>query len=445
LLPLGIALGIMGAILVVRALKVRRGLVYAVLGAAAWIALYDSGVDPLVVGLAMGLLVYAYPASRPDLQRATDLFRRFREQPTPELERTARTALATSISPNERLQLLWHPWTAYFIVPLFALANAGIAIDGDLLARAFRSPITLGVIAGYVAGKPLGVLAVSWLVTRASRGRLRPTVGWGAVAGGGAAAGIGFTVSLLIADIAFTGAQLEEAKVGIITAAASAVVLTWLVFRTIDLLPRHLRLRALAGKTEALEDLVVAVDPERDHIRGPAEAPVTVLEYGDFECPYCGQAEAVVRELLADFGDVRYVWRHLPLNDVHPHAQPAAEAAEAAAGQGAFWEMHDVLLEHQDRLGVADLLRHAEDLGLDVERFTEDLRAGDGEARIAEDVESADLSAVSGTPTFFINGRRHHGAYDMKTLSDAVRLAQARVDAARARERSASRAQRRIA
>ena len=96
---------------------------------------------------------------------------------------------------------------------------------------------------------------------------------------------------------------------------------------------------------------------------------MTVVEYGDFECPYCGQAEPVVRELLADFGDVRYVWRHLPLNDVHPHAQLAAEASEAAAAQGAFWEMHDLLLEHQDELSVRDLIRYAEELGLDVERF----------------------------------------------------------------------------
>ena len=153
---------------------------------------------------------------------------------------------------------------------------------------------------------------------------------------------------------------------------------------------------------------------------------MTLVEYGDFECPYCGQAEPVVRELLADFGDVRYVWRHLPLNDVHPRAQLAAEAAEAAAAQGAFWEMHDLLLAHQDALAPRDLIGYAGELGLDVERFTDDLRSTSAAARIAEDVDSADLSGVSGTPTFFINGRRHHGAYDIATLSDAVRAARAR-------------------
>jgi protein-disulfide isomerase len=156
------------------------------------------------------------------------------------------------------------------------------------------------------------------------------------------------------------------------------------------------------------------------------EAPVTVVEYGDFECPYCGQAEPVVRELLRDFGDVTYVWRHLPLNDVHPNAQQAAEAAEAAAEQGAFWEMHDLLLDHQDALGFDDLLGYAEQLGLDVARFEEDLRTRAGARRVAEDVDSADLSGVSGTPTFFINGIRHYGAYDIATLSGAVKTARAR-------------------
>src|SRR5207247_3202300 len=117
----------------------------------------------------------------------------------------------------------------------------------------------------------------------------------------------------------------------------------------------------------------LAVDGGRCRLRGPLDAPVTVVEYGDFECPYCGQAEPVVRELLRDFADVRYVWRHLPLNDVHPHAQLAAEASEAAAEQGAFWEMHDLLLDHQDALAPNDLIGYAEQLGINVERFTNDL------------------------------------------------------------------------
>jgi protein-disulfide isomerase len=145
------------------------------------------------------------------------------------------------------------------------------------------------------------------------------------------------------------------------------------------------------------------------------------------ECPYCGRAEPVVRELLAGYGDLRYVWRHLPLTDVHPDALAAAEAAEAAARQGKFWEMHDQLLNHRDALTANDLIRYADQLGLDTGRFARDLRDRTGQAKIAADVDSADLSGVSGTPTFFIKGKRHHGAYDIDTLATAVRSARTRV------------------
>src|SRR4051794_11199770 len=400
-------------------LKLRRGPPYFVLGSAMWVVALESGIAPLAVGLAFGLLAWAPPAARSDLEHAGKRSREFREQPTPELQHMARESIRTAISPNERLQLIYHPWTSYVIVPLFALANAGIAIDGAFLERAARSPITLGVLVGYVAGKPLGIVGTALLVTRLSHGRLRPTAGWGAVAGAGASAGVGFTVSLFVATLAFDGARLEEAKAGILAAPVGAAAVTWLVFRAIGLLSQRRRIAALLGGAEPLLDLEFAVDPESDHIRGPLDAPVTVVEYGDFECPYCGGGEPEGRELLRDFADVRYVWRHLPLADVHPHAELAALASEAAADQGAFWEMHDQLLEHQDKLRMADLVSYADRLGLDVARFTEQLQGHAGANRIAQDVEGANVSHVSGTPTFFINGRRHHDAYDIDTLSRA--------------------------
>jgi Na+/H+ antiporter NhaA len=410
----------------VRAAGVQRGVVYLALGIVAWAAFLRSGVDPVVVGLVMGLFTQAYPAARGDLELATERFRLFREQPTPELARVASITLSASISPNERLQETFHPWTSYVIVPLFALANAGVQISGPFLAQAFTSPVTLGILAGYVLGKPVGITGTSYLVTWLSKGKLRPPVGWASIIGAGTIAGIGFTVSLLIASLAFTGPDLAEAKVGVLTAALCAAVLTSIVFRVTALLPKRARLRALLGTSEVLIDLAVPVDPDRDHIRGPMSAPVTVVEYGDFECPYCGRAEPSVRELLADFGDVRYVWRHLPLSDVHAHAQLAAEASEAAAAQDSFWEMHDLLLDHQDALKPSDLMRYAGQIGLDTEQFAGDLRKHKGRGRVAEDVDSADLSSVSGTPTFFINGQRHYGAYDIATLSAAVKAARVR-------------------
>ena len=425
LTALGAGLAFLGLVVAARRLGVRHGPVYLLLGVAAWIAFFESGVDPVVVGLVMGLLALAYPATRRDLERAFESFRLFREQPIPELARAAQQSVRLALSPNDRLQQLFHPWTSYLIVPLFALANAGITVDGSLLARAYTSPVTLGILLGYVVGKPAGTVAAAWLLVRISRGTIRPPVGWAAVTGAGAIAGIGFTVSLLIASLAFHGSLLAEAKVGVLSAALCASLLGWAVFRLTALLPEPQRARALLGTAETIIDLAVPVDPERDHVRGADQALVTLVEYGDYECPFCGMAEPVIRELLADDGDLRYVWRHLPLTDVHPHALLAAEGAEAAARQGSFWPMHDQLLAHQDALTADDLLRYAAQLGLDTGRFTADLRRHAGEAKITEDVDSADLSGVTGTPTFFVNGKRHRGAYDIDTLADAVRAAKA--------------------
>ncbi|HVX22478.1 MAG TPA: Na+/H+ antiporter NhaA [Acidimicrobiales bacterium] len=429
--PLVVAAALFVVAAVVIRLRLPTGWPVAVVAVAIWVALSKSGVDPLVTGLAMGLLIYASPAVRVDLERATELFRGFREQPTPELARAAGRGVRAAVSPNERLQERFHPWTSFVVVPLFALSNAGLPVTGSVLATAFTSPVTLGIVVGYVVGKPVGVLGLSWLTARASGGRLRPPVGWLAVAGAGTLAGVGFTVSLLVATVAFSGLALEEAKIGILTAAVGSSLVTWAVFRVARLLHGPRRARLLLGTTDAVEDLAVPVDDDRDHVRGPAAAPITLVEYGDFECPYCGQAEPVVRELLADFGDLRYVWRHLPLRDVHPDAQLAAEASEAAARQGAFWPMHDQLLDHQGALAPGDLVGYARRLDLDVDRFVADLKAHAGADRVDDDVDSADLSGVAGTPSFFINGRRHHGAYDIGSLTRAIRLARAGAVASR--------------
>jgi Na+/H+ antiporter NhaA len=442
-IALVIGFAFFGLVLLARALNIQVGLVYFLLAAICWLAVLKSGVDPIVVGLAMGLIAYAYPAGRSDLERATDLFRRFREQPTPELARDARTGVRLAISPNDRLQAIYHPWTSYLIVPLFALANAGVVLNGRALSDALTSPITIGIVLGYLIGKPIGIAGFTWLVTILSRGRIRPPVGWASVLGTGAVAGVGFTVSLLIASIALTGAQLQQAKIGILASAIGAFGLTWAVVRITARLPRKRRAKALYGTANIIADLSVPVDPERDHIRGPRTAPVTMVEYGDFECPYCGQAEPVVRALLADFGDVRYVWRHLPLTDVHPQAQLAAEAAEAAGVQDEFWAMHDKIFEHQDALHLDDLIGYAEEIGLDLDLFRQAMEDRRGASQVASDVESADLSSVSGTPTFFINDRRHYGKYDIETLSAAVRTArvQAGISKSSGRGPRASRAE----
>jgi Na+/H+ antiporter NhaA len=424
-LPLGIGAALLAASGLLAARGVRSSPAYLLIGLATWVAFVKSGVDPIAAAMVLGLLTPAYPAAREDLGAAALAFRTFREQPTARLAREAREVVGTAISRNERMQERYHPWASYVIVPLFALANADIPLSRGFLAHAYAAPVTLGVMLGYLIGKPVGTAGAAWLVSKVSRGRVTPTVGWGAVAGAGAAAGIGFAVSLVIASLAFTGTDLADAKLGMLTAAIGSTALSWLIFTGVNRLSPNRRLRALLGTSKTITDLAVPVDPDRDHIRGPKKnALVTLVEYGDFECPYCGLAEPAVRSLLADHGELRFVFRHLPLTDVHPRAQLAAEAAEAA--QGKFWEMHDTLMTHQTALTAADLIGYARDLALDAERFARDLRRHAGAARVAEDVDSADLATVAGTPTFFVNGIRYYGALDLGGLAEAVRTAKGR-------------------
>ena len=426
-LPLAIAVALFCALLALRWLPGARRTPALLLGLGVWLALFKSGVDPVMAGLAIGLATSAYPPSREDLAQIFELTRSFREQPTPELARAAQRSVTASISTNERLQYELHPWTSYAIVPLFALANAGIHVSGSLLSHAVTSPITLGIVTAYLIGKPLGVSLGTWVATRPALHGPRAPVSGPVLLAGGTCAGVGFTVSLLISSLAFHGQRLAEAKLGTLFTLVLSPALAWCVMRGIRALPPELRARQIAGTAEDILDLAVDVDPERDHIRGPDDAPVTILEYGDFECPYCGQAESVIRELLTSGGaDIRYVWRHLPLNDVHPYAQLAAEASEAACAQGAFWEMYDLLMGHQGHLALDDLAGYAGQLGLDVDRFLDEIRRRVHLGRVSEDVASADESDVAGTPTFFINGHRHQGVYDIDTLTAAAHAAKRR-------------------
>ncbi len=231
--------------------------------------------------------------------------------------------------------------------------------------------------------------------------------------GGAALSGIGFTVSLLIAGLAFEddAELLARATVGVLLAALIATLVGGLVFRLSTV---------LGGQTDAdlpryLDRLV---DPETDHILGPVDAPLTLVEYGDFECPFCARATGVTKELRNRFGDrFRYVFRHLPLPDVHPHAELAARAAVAADAQGRFWDMHDLLYKHQDEMEYEDTVVYAIDLGLDMERFLKDLESDWAAERVRRDAASAEASGVQGAPTFFIGNRRHTGPYDAESLA----------------------------
>jgi len=162
----------------------------------------------------------------------------------------------------------------------------------------------------------------------------------------------------------------------------------------------------------------------RDHVQGPADAPVTLVEYGDYECPHCGRAYPIVKDVQRRLGSkLRFVFRNFPLSASHPHAQHAAEAAEGAAGGGRFWEMHDMLFEHQRALDDAHLVAYATTLGLDRKTFAQELQDHAHKARVREDFMSGVRSGVNGTPTFFINGVRFDDSWDPETLTHALKAA----------------------
>jgi Na+/H+ antiporter NhaA len=422
LLAIVVAGGLLAAMAVLRRVGVTRPGAYALLSIAIWLATFESGIHPTVAGVAIGLLTSAYPPKRASLEEATGVTRRFRQRPSPELASEAARRITMSLSPNERLQHALHPLSSFVVVPVFALANAGVDLGGDLVGRILGSPLVIAIVLGLVGGKTIGIPIGSWLATRPWLGGQGLAVGWPSLIAASSVAGIGFTMSLLIAELSYTGSTLEEAKLGILLASSVAAIVSVGMFHAVSLLPRDLLGRAEARTSRPLIDLTDPVDPVRDHVRGSADAPVTLVEYGDYECPYCGRAAPVIRELLTRFdGKLRFVFRHLPLTDVHPDAALAAQAAEAAGAQGRYWEMHDRLFAHQDALDPGALRAHATELGLDITAFEEDLRQGRHAGRVAQDVNSAEEAGVAGTPSFFVNEVRYRGAYDIDTMDTLVR------------------------
>ncbi|MCX2966563.1 Na+/H+ antiporter NhaA [Gordonia aquimaris] len=392
-----------------------RSAPYVTLVVVVWAATLASGVHPSLAGMAAGLLVPAAATERDHVESAKALFRDYWQSPEAGVARTARSGLARSISVNQRLHDVLRAPVSLFVVPVFALANAGIALGGGVLTDALASTITWGVVAGLVLGKFLGISLGAWLAVRAGLGRLPEGVGRGSLLGGSALAGIGFTVSLLIVGLAFTDTtQAAEATVGVLIAMVCAAALGWLIFT---------RARVKWGETTA--DLPITleppVDPEVDHVRGPVDAPLTVVEFMDFECPFCAKTTGMWNDVHAHFGDeVRYIVRHLPIYEYHPYAYLAALAAEAAGEQGRFWEMHDLLFANQAELSSEHLVGYAEQLDLDVSRFVLDLESSELAGRISDDERSAEASGARGTPTFFLNGRRHRGPHDARTVIAAL-------------------------
>lgn len=418
-IAVGLALLFFVALLGARWSGLRSPAVYGVLALAVWVATVRSGVHPTVVGLALGVLVQVYEPPDTKVLRASELLRLFVREPTPELGRRAARGVRSAVSPNERLQLVLHPWTSYLAVPVFALANAGVPLDGQSLSRALASPVTWGVVVGLVVGKFAGVCAGSWLGLRTG-GALPGNLVWGQLAGGAALAGIGFTVSLFIAELAFDDSVLRtDAKIGIllgslVAAAAGRAVFALAWDRGAVCAPIE-----PAGSGPRPSTLAEPVG-DRDHVRGPESAAVTLVEYGDYECPYCGSLNPVFDQLREHFGDeLRVVFRHFPLKDLHPHAVRAALVAEAAHRHGRFWALHQRLFGHQRELDEQSLVRHAEREGVPTEAVS-GTAPDQHHPRVKADVVSGRASGARGTPTLFVNGHRYDGPLTYAGLSEVI-------------------------
>lgn len=423
-LPLLVAgVGLVGVYLT-RYLRAGRGPVYATLAVVVWLGFLASGVHPTLAGVAIALLVPVYRPSRRDVEHALELARTFRQSPSSEFARAAANGLRESISINERLQSAYAPYVAFVILPLFALANAGVRISGEVLAAAAQSPVTWGVVLGLAVGKLIGVAGATVAVHRWGLGELGPGLTTGRVVGGAALSGIGFTISLFIIELAIGDPAVQnKARVGVLVASllALALALGAVILRVTE---------ARRTSEEVGSTLLRPVDPEVDHIYGPVDAPLTLVEYGDFQCGFCLKTAGTIQEVVRELeGRVRYVWRHAPLVRYHANAVAAAEASEAAALQGRFFEFERSLFEDQEHQRPSDMVRRAAELGLDIERFERDLTSARVVARVQDDVLDAEAMDITAVPTLFVNGRRHTGPHDARSLITALLQSSSPTDA----------------
>ncbi|MCV7239264.1 Na+/H+ antiporter NhaA [Mycolicibacterium celeriflavum] len=413
--PLAVSIGIIVALALVRFLPAARGPAYAALGVSLWVGLFMAGVHPTLAGVAVALLIPVFSPERSQVEEVVARIRAFRQSPNSRYAREVTRGLRDSISINERLQTDVRPYVAFVVLPLFALVNAGVVLDAAGVTAALRSPLTWGIVAGLVVGKFVGITTATWVMQRSGVGELAPGLTLRRIAGGAALSGIGFTISLFIVDIAIDDPQRQEqAIIGVLIASVVAFLLGWAIFRITDWLspPDPVGLKLLRP-----------VDPDRDHIKGDPDAPLTLVEYGDFECPFCSRATGAIDEVRDHFGaELRYVWRHLPLERAHPRAFDAARASEAAAAQGRFWEMARELFGHQDDLEWSDMYRYAVAAGCDIERFDQDVRVHASKAlhHVQDDAQDAELMDLNSTPTFFVNGKRHRGPWDAASLIRAL-------------------------
>jgi Na+/H+ antiporter NhaA len=396
----GAGLGLFGIWLLQRA-NVWRVTPYLITGSATWFALFASGVHSTLAGVLVALLIPVYSTRPRDVESASMVVHLFRQAPRPRMARVARSIIDRSVPMNQRLSDLLPPYVNFVVVPLFALANAGVHLTERMLAASLTSTLTWGIVAGLVLGKLIGITAASRIVLRLLPGARAPGLDQPRIWGIGSLSGMGFTISLLVVSIALPNHDLQdEARVGVLLASALALLLAWVVFKVGE------RVRPLpppAGRT-----LQRPVDPTRDHVRGHPTAPASIVVYGSMSLLYRRITSEVLTEVAQKLGDrLQVVFRHHAVTDEEVTSALALEAADA---QGQFWDMHDELTSSRRpadaELNLPELARR---VGLDVDRFVHDLDTGAHLARVQDDNLDAEAAELPERPQLYLDGRRFDG------------------------------------
>lgn len=409
---LGAAAGL-AVIVGMRLAGVWRGPLYLLPSVAVWAGFFFSGVHATLAGVAIALLLPVFSARPDDLHRAQAHVRAFHLAPTAHRARTAEESLARAVSINERAHRALTPYVAWFVLPVFALANAGVRITPESLTHAVGSRLTWGVVLGLVVGKAVAIVLTTWLVVRGRPGSLGPGTRMSHVLGVSMLAGMGFTISLFVTDLAFDDPlDVAAAQLGVLAATVVAGLAGGLTFAVVG--SRERRRAPRTGR------LLRPLDPARDPVLGAAaRANVTVVEYGAFTSPFSPDADEL-RSEVARFGtQVAYTFRHLPVDG--PLGRAAAVATEAAALQGRFWQMRDALIRHAPVLTERQIRSAAAQAGLNLARFDRDRVRPEVAARVDEDVADAAAMGLRQAPAYFVDGLRHEGLLDVEAVAAAVR------------------------
>ncbi|WP_405145614.1 Na+/H+ antiporter NhaA [Sphaerisporangium sp. NBC_01403] len=412
-LPLLLAAAGLAVIAVMRFLGVWRGALYLLPSIMVWVGLYLSGVHATLAGVAIALLLPIFATGFDDLRRARDHMRAFQMSPTAGYARTAENSLARAISINERAHRALIPYITWLILPMFALANAGVRITGESLADAFTSTLTWGILIGLVVGKIVAIMVSTWIVTRVRPGSLGPAVHMSHILGVSMLAGMGFTISLFVTELAFDDpVDVSRAQIGVIAATVIAAALGAITFSIVSARERR--------RSPHRDRLVRALDPARDPVLGDStSAVIAVVEYGNYATPYSPGSGEMRQEMEGRFGgDVVYSFRHLPLEQ--PLGRSAAIANEAAALQGRFWEMRDELLREAPIETERQIRRAAAAAGLNLRRFEEDSGDAATAQRVEEDLQDAEMMHLNEAPTYFIDNVRYEGSIDASSVNAAV-------------------------